>query len=239
MAGQPSRVAVVTGAGSGVGRATALRLAGAGWTVAMFGRRPEALAGTAASASGTTMVCPCDVTDARAVAAQMNQVLARHDRIDTLVHCAGINVAARAWSQLSTEDYRKVLAANLDGAFHCIHSVLPAMRAQGGGTIVVINSEAGRQASVKSGPAYVASKFGLTGLVQSLNAEERIHGIRACSVFPGDVNTPLLDRRPVPPDEQARHRMVQPADVAECVWLVISLPSRATIEELVVRPTQS
>ena len=129
-----------------------------------------------------------------------------------------------------------MLSANLDGAFHCVHAVLPGMRRQGVGTVVVINSEAGRAASAKSGVAYVASKFGLAGLVQSLNAEERAHGIRACSIFPGDVNTPLLDRRPQPPPPEARVKMLQPEDVAAAIWLAVSLPPRAIVEELVIRP---
>jgi NADP-dependent 3-hydroxy acid dehydrogenase YdfG len=80
------------------------------------------------------------------------------------------------------------------------------------------------------------SKFGLAGLSQSINAEERQRGIRACSIFPGDVNTPLMDARPQPPSPEARARMLQPEDIAECVWLAISLPSRVIIEELVIRP---
>ena len=100
----------------------------------------------------------------------------------------------------------------------------------------MINSEAGKIANAKAGAAYVASKFGLTGLVQSLNAEERVRGIRACSIFPGDVNTPLLDRRPQPPPPEARAKMLQPEDVAEAIWLAVSLPGRAVIEELLIRP---
>ncbi len=228
-------VAIITGAGSGIGRAVALRLVKEGWRVALVGRRAEALAETAALTGGTTGAFSCDVADAPAVAQVAAAVLEKFGRIDALIHCAGTNIARRSWEQLSVADYRSVLAANLDGAFHCVHAVLPAMRQQGG-TIVVINSEAGRVASAKSGVAYVASKFALTGLVQSLNAEERARGIRACSIFPGDVNTPLLDRRPQPPPPEARVKMLQPEDVAAAVWLAISLPPRAIIEELVIRP---
>jgi NAD(P)-dependent dehydrogenase (short-subunit alcohol dehydrogenase family) len=113
------------------------------------------------------------------------------------------------------------------------------MRERGAGTIVNISSEAGRQASAKAGAAYVVSKFGLTGLTQAINAEERAYGSRACCVFPGDVATPLLDRRPSPPTPEARAKMLQPEDVAACVWLALSLPSRAVVEEIVVRPRAS
>src|SRR5688572_2641021 len=232
----PPLVAIITGAGSGIGRAVALRLASAGWRLALVGRRPEALAETAALAGGSAAVCPCDVADAEAVGHMVKEVLGKLGRVDALIHCAGTNIAKRSWEQLSAEDYRRVMAANLDGAFNCVHAVVPAMRQQGSGTVVVINSDAGRVANAKAGAAYVVSKFGLTGLVQSLNAEERGRGIRACSIFPGDVNTPLLDRRPQPPPAEARVKMLQPDDVAAAVWLAISLPPRAIVEELVIRP---
>jgi NADP-dependent 3-hydroxy acid dehydrogenase YdfG len=229
-------VAIVTGAGSGIGRAVAVRLAGAGWHVVLIGRRPEALAETAAVAGGTVTAYSCDVADAAAVDRVVKEVLGKSGRIDALVHCAGTNIARRSWEQLSAEDYRAVMAANLDGAFNCVRAVVPTMRQQGAGTVVVINSDAGRLANAKAGAAYVVSKFGLTGLVQSLNAEERGRGIRACSIFPGDVNTPLLDKRPQPPPAEARVKMLQPEDVAAAVWLAISLPPRAIVEELVIRP---
>jgi NADP-dependent 3-hydroxy acid dehydrogenase YdfG len=100
----------------------------------------------------------------------------------------------------------------------------------------VIVSDAGLQASAKAGAAYVASKFGQRGLVQSINAEERVHGIRATAIFPGDINTPLLDKRPTPPPQEARAKMLQPEDVTACVMLAINLPDRAIIEELLIRP---
>jgi len=229
-------VAIITGAGSGIGRAVALRLAREGWRVALVGRRATALAETAGLLNASAMVYPCDVADAGAIDQMTKDVLAKVGRIDALVHCAGTNIARRSWEQLSAEDYRHVMAANLDGAFNCVRAVVPAMRQQGAGTVVVINSEAGRLANAKAGAAYVVSKFGLAGLVQSLNAEERGHGIRACSIFPGDVNTPLLDRRPQPPPAEARVKMLQPEDVAAAVWLAVSLPPRAIVEELVIRP---
>lgn len=229
-------IALVTGAGSGIGRAVAARLVRGGWRVGLVGRRPEALAETAMLCDGSAYSYPCDVAEAGAVAAMIAAVSRDQGRVDALVLCAGTNIARRDWAQLSGADYRAVLAANLDGAFHCVQAVLPGMRERGAGTIVAINSEAGKMASAKSGAAYVASKFGLAGLIQSLNAEERGRGIRACSIFPGDVNTPLLDRRPQPPPPAARTRMLQPDDVAEAVWLAVSLPPRAIVEELVIRP---
>jgi len=163
-------------------------------------------------------------------------VLSHFTRIDVLVNSAGTNIARRSLKELSRTDYHALLATNLHGTVYCVQAFLPNLRTQGGGTIININSEAGRQANAKAGAAYVASKFALAGLTQSINAEERANGIRACSIFPGDINTPLLDRRPVPPPAAAREHMLQPEDVAACVWLAASLPPRAVVEELVVRP---
>jgi NAD(P)-dependent dehydrogenase (short-subunit alcohol dehydrogenase family) len=129
-----------------------------------------------------------------------------------------------------------MMDTNLNGAYYCVQAFLPGMRNRGSGTIVNIVSDAGKQASPKAGPAYVMSKFGLAGLTQAINAEERTRGVRAIGIFPGDINTPLLNRRPIVPDAAARARMMQPEDIAACVMLAVQLPSRAVIEELVIRP---
>src|SRR5437879_7834824 len=129
-----------------------------------------------------------------------------------------------------------MINTNLHGAYCCVQAFLPQMRARKSGTIINIVSEAGKQASPKAGPAYVMSKFGLAGLTQSINAEERGNGIRACAIFPGDIDTPLLDRRPNPPTAEARARMLQSEEVAECTLLAIHLPPRAFVEAVVIRP---
>ena len=121
-------------------------------------------------------------------------------------------------------------------AYYCVQAFLPQMRARRSGTIINIVSDAGKQANAKAGPAYVMSKFGLAGLNQSINAEERGHGIRACAIFPGDIDTPLLEKRPQPPDAEARRKMLRPEDVAECALLAINLPGRAIVEEILIRP---
>jgi|DewCreStandDraft_4_1066084.scaffolds.fasta_scaffold00455_66 NAD(P)-dependent dehydrogenase (short-subunit alcohol dehydrogenase family) len=233
------RSAVVTGGGSGVGRAVALALAQRGWRVAIVGRRAEALAETVRLATPhEALLWPlvCDVSEAPQVEQMAQTVLARWPDLELLVNAAGTNVPRRALFQLSLEDYRAILGANLDGAFYCVRAFLPAMRQQGRGTIVNVVSDAGKWASAKAGPAYVMSKFGLAGLTQSINAEERQHGIRACAIFPGDIDTPLLDKRPEPPPESARARMLRPEDVAACVLFCAEQPPHVIIEELLVRP---
>jgi NAD(P)-dependent dehydrogenase (short-subunit alcohol dehydrogenase family) len=229
-------VAVVTGAGSGVGQAIALKFAAEGWAVGLVGRRPEPLAETTtmAGSDGRPRLASfqCDVSDAAAVAAMGEAVLARYGQVDVLVNSAGINVPQRSFESLSLEDWHAVLATNLHGAYYCVRAFLPAMRARRSGTIININSDVGKTARDLAGAAYVSSKFGLRGLTQQINAEERSHGIRACSICPRDVNTPLLDKRPQPPPPAQRAQMLQPADLAACAWLVATLPPRAIVDEI-------
>jgi NAD(P)-dependent dehydrogenase (short-subunit alcohol dehydrogenase family) len=156
--------------------------------------------------------------------------------VEVLVNSAGTNVPRRSFDILSLEDYHSMMAANLNGAFYCAQAFLPQMRERRSGTIVNIVSEAGKAASPKAGPGYVISKFGMAGLTQAINAEERGRGIRACSVFPGDIDTPILDKRPNPPDAEARARMMMPEDIAACALLAIQLPARTVVEEILVRP---
>jgi len=233
------KTSVVTGAGSGVGQAIALALAKQGWQVAILGRRMETLADTvklAGEVAGSLFPYKCDIGHAENVAEVALQILDRLGGVEVLVNAAGTNAPRRSLEVLSLDDYHAMIDTNLNGAYYCVQAFLPRMRTAKSGTIINIVSEAGKQASPKAGPAYVMSKFGMAGLTQSINAEERGNGIRACSIFPGDIDTPLLDRRPSPPTVEARSRMLTADDVAECALLVIRLPDRALVEEIVVRP---
>jgi NADP-dependent 3-hydroxy acid dehydrogenase YdfG len=231
--------AVVTGAGSGVGQATAIALVKQGWRVAILGRREEALAETAKLAGelgSKILPVACDIGDSAAVAKAGEKILQEFGEVEVLVNSAGTNAPKRALEVLSLEDYHGMMDANLNGAYYCVQAFLPGMRTRGSGTIVNVVSDAGKQASPKAGPAYVMSKFGMAGLTQSINAEERGRGVRACAIFPGDIDTPLLNKRPVVPDADARARMMQPEDIADCVLHCINLPSRVVVEEMLVRP---
>lgn len=234
-------IAVVAGAGSGVGRAVAVELGKRGYNLALLGRREAPLQETAALAGGAArkLVVPCDLADEVAVAAAADRVRAELGDAEVRVNSAGTNVARRSLAELSIEDYRLVIDVNLNGAYFVTRAFLPAMRQRGRGTIVHVVSDAGLSANRISGAAYVASKFGLVGLTGTINAEERRHGIRACAVCPGEINTPLLDRRPAPPPVEARAKMLQAEDVAACVMLAIDLPDRATVEQIIVRPREA
>src|SRR5262245_44938500 len=232
------KIAVVTGAGSGVGRATAIKLVQQGWRVALIGRTEQTLRATAAltTQANYCSIHPLRIGDLEATNKTAKAILAEHGRIDLLVNSAGTNVPRRSLEVLSIEDYRDMLDSNLNGAYYLTQGFLPTMRKQQSGMIVNIVSEAGRQASPKAGPGYVISKFGMVGLTQAINAEERGNGIRACAILPGDIDTAILDKRPTPPSPEARTRMLQPEDVADCVLLAVNLPNRAVIEELLIRP---
>lgn len=234
-----NKTAVVTGAGSGVGQAIALALVKKGWRVAILGRRKEALLATvklAGKGASKMLVFPCDIGNSKEVANAGRIILRKFEHVEVLVNAAGTNAPKRSLEVLSLSDYHGMIDANMNGAYYCAQVFLPSMRAQKSGTIVNIVSEAGKQASPKAGPAYVMSKFGMAGLTQAINAEERANGIRACSIFPGDIDTPLLDKRPSPPPPEARAKMMRAEDVADCALFAISLPKRAVTEEILVRP---
>jgi NAD(P)-dependent dehydrogenase (short-subunit alcohol dehydrogenase family) len=191
----------------------------------------------AALAGGGELVSvfPCDVSDERSVRDVAKRVEALGP-VEVLVNGAGTNTKDRSLKDLSLETYRKVTEINLTGTYLCVQAFLPGMRERRVGTIVNVVSDAAIQASPKAGAAYVVSKFGMRGLTQSINAEERPNGIRATAIFPGDIDTPLLNNRPVVPTAEQRANMMQPEDVAEAVLFAINLPQRVVVEELLMRP---
>lgn len=233
------QIVVITGAGSGVGRAIALALAAQSWRLALLGRTKSALEETARLTGlgpENVLIVPCDIGRVEQVEAMKGAVLEKFQTVDVLVNAAGTNAPQRSLEVLSLADYHMMIDANLHGPYYCVQAFLPQMRARQTGTIINIVSDAGKQASPKAGPGYVVSKFGLAGLTQAINAEERAHGVRACAIFPGDIDTPLLDKRPSPPPAEARARMMLPEDIAACALLAINLPPRVIVEEMLVRP---
>jgi len=238
------RVVLVTGAGSGVGRASALALAAEGAWVVLSGRRraalevtAEAMASVSPSPATAPLIIPCDITDPEGVRALVAATLAEWGRIDILVNNAGVNVPRRALEALSWEDWQAIVTTNLNGPFLCTHAALPAMRAQGGGTLIHIGSVAARHVSPVSGAAYTAAKAGLAGFSAAVNAEERSRGIRSSVITLGMTDTPLMEQRPTVPSAEERARSLRPEDVASAVLFIASLPAHALIEELVLVPT--
>ncbi len=157
--------------------------------------------------------------------------------IDILVNNAGTNIKERTFRELTPETWDRLIRTNLDGAFYCIHAVLPGMLRRKDGVIVNVVSIAGKRASPLGGVAYAASKFGMSALGIGLAAEEKDSGIRVCNIYPGEVDTPILEVRPQPVTEEHRARILRPEDVAAAVLFVASQPPHVSIPELVIKPT--
>lgn len=235
-----TKTAVVTGAGSGVGRATAILLARQGWQVAILGRRKAALLETVAKAAAhgrNLFPCPCDVGNARAVARVARQILGKLGAVEVLVNAAGTNCKKRYLPDISMEDYHATIDANMNGAFYCVQAFLPQMRERKSGTVINVSSDSAHEPNLKAGVAYIMSKMGMAGLSRSINCEEGPHNIRSCVIYPGEIDTPLLEKRPVIPDPARRQHMLTPEDVASTILHVINLPQRAVIEQIILRPT--
>lgn len=233
------KVAWITGAGSGIGRAGAVSLAGLGATLVLSGRRRAPLEETARLAGGDPMMLPVDVSDADAVQTAADQVVERHGRLDILVSAAGVNILDRHFDRLSVADWDSLIRINLDGAFYCARAVLPQMRAQGDGLIVNIASMAGQAHGFVSGPAYSASKHGMVSLNASLNIEECRHGIRACAICPGEVATEILDKRPEPVPPETRAKLLQPEDLGALIAFVATQHPRVCLNEILITPTHN
>lgn len=232
------KIAVVTGAGSGVGRAVSVALAAAGATPVLVGRRPEPLAETAgviAAAGGRSLVAPADVGDEAAVAALVARASDGLGGVDILVHASGVGLYGPV-ETYSLTDWQTTLATNLTGAFLCARAVLPMMRQRGGGAVVGIASGAGKQ-GYPTLSAYAASKFGLIGFLQSLAAEVAADGIKVATVVPGSILTDFAggaaDAKRADPGAK---RYLEPEDVAEAVLFLLRQPRRAWTQELNLWP---
>jgi NADP-dependent 3-hydroxy acid dehydrogenase YdfG len=234
------QTALVTGAGSGIGRSIATTLAELGLRVALVGRDREKLERARASLArggDSAYVAPCDISDRFAVRAVVDQVLTAFGTIDVLVCNAGTNVKNRSLDSLEPPDWDRMIATNLTGAFNLVHYVLPSMRQRRNGLVIQICSVSGLRASTLGGAGYSASKFGQSALGICLGREEGARGIRSSVIYPGEVDTPILDARPIPVGPERRAVILQPEDIAAAVKFLVELHPRAHIPELVIKPT--
>ena len=220
------KVAWVTGGGSGIGLAGALELARAGAHVVISGRSAETLkkAEKDLKSAGSGEAISLDVADQGEVARAAAQILKRLGRVDILVNSAGINVPKRNFRNVSLDGWDQIVAVNLSGAFYCCHAVLPGMRERKDGLIINIASWFGRYANALAGPGYSATKHAVIALSEQLNIEEGANGIRATSILPGEVATPILEKRPIPPPPEERARMLQAQDLGKTIVFVATLP---------------
>jgi NAD(P)-dependent dehydrogenase (short-subunit alcohol dehydrogenase family) len=229
------QVAVVTGAGRGIGAAIARKLAALGATVVLCGRTLKLLEDTAVSISadgGQAQALACDVTDLGSVQALAAAVAQRFGRVDILVNNAGVGSFAAPLHEMTPEAWEKILNTNLRGVFYCVRSFVPMMIKAGTGHIVNISSLAGKNA-LPNGAAYAASKSGLNGLSYSIAEELRDHGIRVSVVCPGSVDTELS-----PHTGKDSNKMLKPDDVAHVVAMLVTQAPQSFASEVLLRPAQ-
>ena len=235
LAGQ---VAIILGASSGMGRASALAFAAEGAKVAVAARRQAEIDGLVAEikkAGGEAIGRSADVAKRPDVDALVQMAVERFGRVDVLVNSAGVNTRNRQLDRLDQAGWDLVIGVNLAGALNCMQAVLPRMRVQKGGLIIHIASISGLWGDF-SGAAYQASKHGIVGLANATNMEERLNGIRVTVIYPGLCNTPILNNRPVPPTPEQRELMMQPEDIAQACVFAASLPARTYVSDLVLMP---
>ncbi len=221
------RVAVVVGASSGIGLATARTFAAEGARVHALARRVERI-------ERTERIVPArlDATEEPAVAAFFGEV----GDVDIVVYAAGTNVTRRRFAELSSADWRAMVETNLSGAVHVLRAALPSLRRRRGDA-VLIASASGRWPD-GSGPGYQATKAGIRALAHGIAFEEHANGVRVCAILPGAVDTPLIEKRPIAPSAELRAKMIRPEDVAAACLFAVTLPHRVSVPELVLMPTE-
>lgn len=232
------KTVLIVGGGTGMGAGIALAMAEAGCSVAIAGRRESKLQETAANWQGEPAIRyrSADVGDRQSILDLVTWAESELGRIDIFVNAAGINVPKRSMAEMAPEDWDKVMRVNATGAYNCLHAVLPGMRGRSDGLIVNISSVAGKRGFELGGIAYGASKHAMSALGLLAGIEESQHGIRITNIYPGEVNTPLLDQRPAPPPAEKRAQMVQPEDLGDLVVAIAKLPPRAHVPEVVIAP---
>jgi NAD(P)-dependent dehydrogenase (short-subunit alcohol dehydrogenase family) len=231
--------ALITGGGTGIGWGIARALAAAGCRVAISGRRDEILQQAIAGWNGAPpmLARAADVADRESVRALFDWAAESLGEIHILVNSAGVNIRHRTMADMQPEQWDQVLAVNASGAYNCMYFVLPQMRARHDGLIVNISSIAGVRASQLGGIAYTASKFAMSGLGMCVGNEDNHHGVRITNVYPGEVNTPILDHRPNPVSDEHKASILQPEDVGALLVAIAQLPPRAHVPEVVIKPT--
>jgi NAD(P)-dependent dehydrogenase (short-subunit alcohol dehydrogenase family) len=235
------KVALVTGASTGIGRAIAEGLSAGGAAVGLVARRQGTLEETAARAR--SLGAPVysfagDVADGSFARRVVDEMVERLGRLDILINNAGTNTFHRNIADMSADDWRRVFDTNVTGAFLFTRYALRPMRKAGRGQVINITSSAGLAPNPPAGVAYSASKHALQSLTTSINLEERRHGVRACAIAPGETDTPNLDLRPLPPSPEALAKMLRPEDVARAVLFVASQPEHVSVELIIVNPTE-
>ncbi len=219
-----------------MGEAIALGLAREGAKVVVAGRRQAKLDEVARQGRENIFTHTVDVANRDSVKTLFDWVGEKFDQLHILVNCAGANVPKRSMSELAPDDWDKLMNINATGAFNCMHYGLALMRPHKTGLVINISSTSGKRAAPLGGVAYNASKFAMAALGTSANEDERANGILVTTIFPGEVDTPILDDRPVPPSAEHRAKILKAGDIADITLAIAKLPPLAHVPELVIKP---
>ena len=232
------KVAWVNGGAGAVGVACCVELARAGASVVMSGRNAAKLDEAMAQTAGSGRIEPLlvDVSRSRSVLEGAAQIEKRQGRIDIVVNSAGINPSKRHWDSLTVDDWNDTVNVNLNGMFYACRAAMPGMRERRDGVIINIGSWAGRFAAYFAGPAYAATKRAVLALTETINMEECVNGIRATSISPAGIDTPLLDKRPKPPSAEIRAGLLKPKDIADLCVYIAAAPPHVCINEVLMSP---
>ncbi len=235
-----NKVCLITGGGSGIGRATANKMAKEGARIIVVGRTQTKIDETVSSIKkdgGYAKGYATDVSEQALVDDLVSSVIQEHSKIDLLLNNAGHSSKHRRLTTTTATEIQSVIDSNLIGTIYCSQAVVPHMISAEEGTIINVASIAGLSPSNLGGMIYSAVKAAVINFTGFLNDDLKNTGIRASVVIPGEVDTPILDNRPIPPDENARAKMVTAEDTAEAISMIARLPLRTNIPELQIRPT--
>ena len=234
----PYKTVLVTGGGTGIGLGIATSLAQNGYRVAIAGRRQEVLqqSATAIESDHPVLHHVVDVSDRESVNQLFDWAFDQWGTIDILVNSAGTNIKTRSMVEMTPDQWDRVLAVNATGIYNCMHAVLPQMRKRRDGLIINISSISGLRAYEIAGVAYVASKFAAASLGTMVANELGAEGVRVTTVYPGEVNTPILEARPQPVSDEHKASILQPEDVGQLVVTIAALPPRAHVCDVVIKP---
>ena len=234
------KVAIITGAGTGIGKVAAELFAESGADLVLAGRRQAPLDEVAALARehGVEVeVRPTDLEDGDAAAALGAWSLGRFGKVDILVNNAGHSSRVRSMRFVGPEEWNSVFKVNVEGVYRLTQSVLANMIERSTGTVITVSSMAALNPGLLGGAPYSAAKAASLNMIRGMNAELTKFGVRASAIMPGEVDTPILENRPRPPDSDDRSTMMQPEDIAQAIFLCAAMPQRTIVEQVVMIPT--